>query len=59
MKRIKIHPDMSKRIAQECKTTRQTVYASLCYFNNSDLGLKIRKRALELLQEEINNNQEA
>lgn len=38
--------------------SRQTIYASLKYFNNSEVAINIRKRALELLQEEINNNKE-
>lgn len=38
--------------------SRQTIYASLKYFNNSEVAINIRKRALELLQEEITNNTE-
>lgn len=38
--------------------SRQTIYASLKYFNNSEVAISIRKRALELLQEEITNNTE-
>jgi cell shape-determining protein MreC len=37
--------------------SRQTIYASLKYFNNSDVAQKIRKRALELLEAEIKENE--
>lgn len=37
--------------------SRQTIYASLKYFNNSDVAQQIRKRALELLEEEIKENE--
>lgn len=37
--------------------SRQTIYASLKYFNNSDVAHKIRKRALELLEAEIKENE--
>ena len=37
--------------------SRQTIYASLKYFNNSDVAQKIRKRSLELLEAEIKENE--
>lgn len=49
MKRIRIHPDMAKELAIECNTSRQTVYAALCYFNNSELAEDIRTRAKQKL----------
>ncbi|WP_268846783.1 hypothetical protein [Flavobacterium aestivum] len=52
MKKIRIHPDMAKELAEEFKTTRQTVYAALCYFNNSELGKKIRAGAKAKLLKE-------
>lgn len=36
--------------------SRQTIYASLKYFNNSEVALKIRQRALQLLEAEIKEN---
>ncbi len=38
------------------KASRQTISTALKYFNNSELAEKIRKRALELLQQEIDEN---
>lgn len=38
------------------EVSRQTIHTALRYFNNSDTAKAIRKRALELLQEEINEN---
>lgn len=35
--------------------TRQTIYDALCYHNNSETARAIRKRAKELLEEEIQN----
>ena len=40
------------------KVSRQTIHAALRYFNNSDTAVKIRKRALELLEEEILEHKE-
>lgn len=50
--KILIHPDLKSQIAQEFKTSTQTVLTSLSYFNNSEKAQAIRKRAQELLQEE-------
>lgn len=36
--------------------SRQTIHTALKYFNNSDIAKAIRKRALELLGEEISAN---
>lgn len=52
MKRIRIHPDMAKELATECNTSRQTVYAALCYFNNSGLAEEIRAKAKDKLLKE-------
>jgi len=35
--------------------SRQTVYAALCYFNNSEKAQEIRKMAKDLLTEEAEN----
>lgn len=56
MKKIRIHPDFKTQIAKEFKVTMQTVSMSLKYFFDSDKAKAIRKRALEILQEEINNH---
>ena len=55
--KILIHPDLKSQIAQEFKTTNQTVLTSLSYFNNSKKAQAIRKRAQELLHEEANKIQ--
>lgn len=57
MKKIRIHPELKTQIATEIKTTVQTVSMSLSYVFNSDKAKVIRKRALELLREEIKNNE--
>jgi Fe2+ or Zn2+ uptake regulation protein len=49
------HEIIQKEFSQ---VSRQTIYAALRYFNNSEVAQKIRARALELLQEEIKNNEE-
>jgi hypothetical protein len=58
MKKIRIHPEMKTQISKEFKVTMQTVSMSLKYFFDSDKAKAIRKRALGLLQQEINNNKE-
>ena len=54
MNKIELPASFKKKIATELNTTVQTVHTSLCYFNNSDLAVLIRKRAKELLVEEAN-----
>lgn len=39
--------------AQFPEVSRQTVYASLRYFNNSELAKNIRAKAVELLEKEL------
>lgn len=58
MKKIRIHPELKTQITEEFKVSIQTVSMSLKYFFNSNKAKAIRKRALELLQKEINDNQE-
>lgn len=58
MKRIKVPAEFIHILAKEFRTTTQNVYASLRYFNNSDLAISIRMRAKELLLEEANNVEE-
>lgn len=53
MKKIRVHPDLKKQIAKEFGVTYQTVTMSLEFVFNSDKAKEIRKRAKELLQEEI------
>lgn len=54
MKKIRLHPELKKQIAEEFKVTYQTVTMSLEFVFNSDKAKDIRQRAVELLQEEIN-----
>ena len=54
MKKIRIHVDHKKQIAEEFKISLQSVRMSLDYVFNSDTSEKIRKRAKELLIEEAN-----
>lgn len=51
---IYIHYRYKERIAKELSTSKQTVVMALKYVNNSKLAKKIRQRAKEMLQEEIN-----
>lgn len=56
-KSIKIALEHHKILKEEFpEVSRQTVYASLKYFNNSDLAKKIRAKALELLEKELTEN---
>lgn len=36
--------------------SRQTIHTALKYFNNSEVAQQIRKRALELLEQEVKDN---
>ncbi|MDB4158111.1 ATP-dependent Lon protease [bacterium] len=38
------------------QVSRQTIHGALKYYNNSVLAKSIRKRALELLEEEVKEN---
>ena len=49
----KHHEILQKEFSQ---VSRQTIHTALRYFNNSDVAKQIRKRALELLQQEIDEN---
>ena len=55
MKKILIHPLHKREIANELNVTTQTVDMSLKYVFDSDKAKAIRKRAKELLQNEIKN----
>ncbi len=43
-------------LQNEFNVSRQTIHTALKYFNNSETAKAIRKRALELLEEEIKEN---
>lgn len=49
----KHHKILQKEFSE---VSRQTIHTALKYFNNSDVAKAIRKRALELLEEEIKEN---
>jgi hypothetical protein len=53
MKKILIHPDLKKKISKEFKVTYQTVTMSTDGVFSSPKAILIRKRAMELMQEEI------
>jgi hypothetical protein len=55
MKKILLHPDLKKQIAKELKVTTQSVDMSLKYVFDSDKAKSIRKRAKELLENEVKN----
>lgn len=38
------------------QVSRQTIHTALRYFNNSEVAQQIRKRALELLEQEVKDN---
>ncbi|OIO12221.1 MAG: hypothetical protein AUJ53_02805 [Flavobacteriaceae bacterium CG1_02_35_72] len=50
---IQIWARYKKQIAHELNTSLTTVQMSLDYYNNSDLAIKIRQRAKQLLLEEV------
>lgn len=52
--KIKVHPDISKKIAKEFGVSGQTVQTALSYFNNSATAQNIRKRIKEELIKEAN-----
>lgn len=53
MKKIKPPTGTLKNLAEEFKVTRTTVNQALAYYNNSEVAIAIRKRAIELLEEEL------
>lgn len=53
MKKIRLHPDLKKQIAKELECSGQTVDMSLVFVFNSDKSRNIRKRAIELLQQDV------
>lgn len=53
MKKIKPPTGSMKILVEEFKVTRTTVVQALAYYNNSDVAVTIRKRAIELLEQEI------
>ncbi len=52
MNEILLHPRLKHQLAKDFKTTKQTVDMSLKYFNNSEMAIGIRSKALELLVKE-------
>lgn len=54
MKKIRVATGMVSELAKEFETSATTVYAALAYYNNSELALKIRAKAKELLLTEAN-----
>jgi len=57
MKSINLASKHHKIIQKEfCKVSRQTIHTALKYFNNSKVAQQIRKRALELLEQELKEN---
>lgn len=52
MKKIRVHPELKKQIADEFGVTIQSVTMSLEYVFNSKRAKSIRERAKELLREE-------
>ncbi len=55
MKKILIHPSFRKDLSEEFSVSKQTIDMSLKYVFNSEKAKKIRQRAKELLQKEIDN----
>lgn len=52
MKKILVHPDLMNQIADEFGVTLQSVRNALRFIFNSERAKNIRKRAVELLEEE-------
>ncbi|MGV0919762.1 hypothetical protein ACTS94_05145 [Empedobacter falsenii] len=42
-----------KILVEEFNVTRTTVVQALAYYNNSDVAVLIRKRAIEMLEQEL------
>lgn len=55
MKKILLHPDLKKQIANELGLSIQTIDMSLKYVFDSDTAKKVRKRAKKLLLNEAEN----
>lgn len=53
MKKIKPPTGSMKILIKEFDVTRTTVVQALAYYNNSDVAVLIRKRAIELLEQEL------
>lgn len=53
MKKIKPPTGSIKILMDEFNVTRTTVNQALAYYNNSEVAVKIRKRAIDLLELEI------
>lgn len=53
MKEILIPNEFKNKIIKEFKSNRPSVRSALKFFSNSDTAKKMRKRAKELLQEEL------
>ena len=53
MKKIKPPTRSMKNIVEEFNVTRTTVVQALAYYNNSDVAVLIRKRAIEMLEQEL------
>lgn len=59
MNQISIGEKHHKTIREEfASVSRQTIYAALRFFNNSETAVKIRKRATELLEQEAKEAKE-
>lgn len=50
---ILIHPKLKAKLVEEFDTSLQNVNMTLKFVHNSELSVRIRKRATELLQNEI------
>ena len=53
MKKIKPPTGSMKIFVEEFKVSKTTVMQALAYYNNSDVAVLIRKRAIELLEQEL------
>jgi len=58
MKKIKPPIGSIKILMEEFNVTRTTVDQALKFYNNSEKGEAIRKRAIEMLEKELNNANE-
>lgn len=53
MKKIKPPTGSIKILTEEFNVTRTTVNQALAYYNNSEIAISIRKKAIELLEETL------
>lgn len=55
--RIWVTDEVTRQLVQEFETTGNTILVALKFYTESELSKKIRKRAMELMEETTKKNQ--